>query len=108
MTRSKRMVKKLLFLGLLLLLSHCQNWGRYNRIELTPRTVMSEDVFVEGKSCRYFFNPFYPDLSDAVTDALSKAPGKKAIKNPEIIDIHYMFSPINRCTIVKGYATSEN
>ncbi|TGM54695.1 hypothetical protein EHQ91_06915 [Leptospira biflexa] len=101
-------LQKLSLLGILFLLSHCQSWGKYNRIELTPRTISQGDVFVEGSSCRSILNPFHPNLYDAITDALAKAPGKKGIKNPEIIDVFYMFSPIRRCTVVKGYATNEN
>jgi hypothetical protein len=101
-------LQKLSLIGILFLLSHCQSWGRYNRIELTPRTISQGDVFVEGSSCRFILNPFHPNLYDAITDALAKAPGKKGIKNPEIIAVHYTFAPIIRCTVVKGYATSED
>ncbi|ABZ93719.1 Hypothetical lipoprotein [Leptospira biflexa serovar Patoc strain 'Patoc 1 (Ames)'] len=101
-------LQKLSLLGILFLLSQCQSWGKYNRIDLAPRTISQEDVFVEGRSCRFILIPLYPNLHDAITDALAKAPGKKGIKNPEIIDVFYMFSPIIRCTVVKGYATNEN
>ncbi|XDD47638.1 hypothetical protein AB3N60_06040 [Leptospira sp. WS39.C2] len=96
-----------IFFIVLLLVVNCQNWGQYKRVDLTPQKIGTADIYVEGRSCKYFFQPIYPNLEVAVLDALSKAPGKKGLKNPEITDTTYMFSPIDRCTFVKGYATNE-
>ncbi|TGM21549.1 hypothetical protein EHQ82_08255, partial [Leptospira selangorensis] len=84
--------------------SQCTNWGNYRIIILEQQKIDAKDVPVKGKSCTYLWIPLYPKLDDAIRDAISKAPDKKALKNLIIKVENYFF--VN-CFSVTGFASER-
>ncbi|EOQ96937.1 hypothetical protein LEP1GSC195_2247 [Leptospira wolbachii serovar Codice str. CDC] len=98
------MIKKIILLAIFFVHLSCVGWGEYRKIILEPQEIGSQDVLVHGRSCAYLLFPPLPKLENAIRDAISKAPGKKGLKNPVIKDEFYLFV---RCFSVEGYASDN-